>query len=836
MTSWRISWRNLKRKKLRSVLTIVAIVLGVAATVATISTVQTTEHTLDHYTEKMYANVDYDVLSKEGRLGAEWLDKLASVDGVSEAMGELKASFSIASLSGPSSADLTSLHKEQVKVNAIGVSDLSSNILDLEVVAGQLTAAGLVIDESTSQTWGVGVGDRVRFHDDGTDHQAEVTAIVQNNPLLINPDSWKSADVNHAWHVLLPLDMLQEWTGQGASLQRLQIRIQDNVDTDVVRERLDHVLATDEALFVQPTVADKNLVGTGLEELYAVLYVVGALSLLMSAFILYSTLYISMVERRREFAIMKAFGYTPGQVKGQILREVLLLALLGTVIGLMLGAWLSLGLTQLMFQAFRDSLTYDLQWKEAMLIATAAGIIIPLVAAWVPVSMASHIPVTSVFREGAPPGTPATSGKVTRLIVGLMLFIPGLFINHAVAFLPFFLGLALLFPGLFRCVKWLLTPLNALLFGREGHIAARNMDRHQSRTAMTAAILSFGITLLVFMSSLNLSIENGMAELTRESLGGDVWIRYSEPISSQQVNDLEQIDGVDAVTTYMADTFVWHLDDGLRQLPVKSVTEQQMEKFPLFSYDHTRQDDLPKLLREPHTLVLGNSAYEAWGGQIGEAVVLETPEGKASFKVVGVVDTMQQGSYVGFAHDDTFKQDLGLDSPDEALLLTNDDSAQAVKETMLKSELSHIAAVTTLQEHIQSNIRQLKDFFTMLHAVVGLGIVVAGIGMTNTMFMNITERIREIGTMHAVGLTRWQLQKMMLSEAFFIGGAAALIGMFTGVLMMAVTAIQDMSFMMPLSFVISWQSVFWAIFSALVISWFACLIPARRAITVKIKI
>lgn len=853
MKSWRVSWRNLMRKKWRSVLTIVAIVIGVASTAAVVSTVQTTQQTLLNFTERAYGNFDVSVLSTEGVLPEVWIAKSAEVIGVSSSLGRLDSVFSLEAIHGTSPANVTQLKHEQSKVNIIGVHDLESDILDLEVTEGDLAQEGLVVDERTAALWGVRVGDEVvigghvkheggdgpstRAHHDAAEnretHRVKVTAIVRDTPLLLNPDSWSSAD-GRSWQVLLPLGQLQAWTGHGDVVAEVQIRAQDDVSPNFVREQLDSELAVEDALFTQPAVADLNRVGTGFEELYGMLYVIGGVSLLISAFILYNTLYISTVERRNEFAVMKAFGYTPWQVKGYIFREVLLLALTGTVLGLALSVCLSIGATHMLFQSFTDRIEYDIQWLEALLIAFAAGIVIPLAATWIPVSQASRISVTDVIRsDGELSSRPK---RYVRLTAGIVLLIPGLLINHTAAFWLLFLGLALLFPYLFQGVSRLLVPFNRLLFGREGRVAFRNIERHKTRTALTAAILSFGITLYVFMGSLTISLTEGTVNLIRQSLGGDVWVRFSEPISSGQIKKLQRIDGVEAAAAVDSNTVVWHSGDTLRTLSINSITKEQMEKFPLFTYDQEVQRELLDKLQQPRTVVLGNTAYKQWGGRVGDRIIFDTFKGEVPFKVVGVVETMKHGGYIGFAHDNTFERDIGVSERNEGLLLVNDDSrVQNVKRDLLQDAAFPVEAITTLPEAIETQTEQTDDLSNMLRAVVFIGMVVAGIGIMNTLLMNTMERVREIGAMRAVGMTRWQVLKIMLSEAFFIGGVAAVVGVVMGVVTMYLTTVQSADLWITLPFAVSWQAVLGGVVAALMISMLASLMPGGRAANVDIS-
>lgn len=819
MKSWRISWRNLMRKKWRTILTLIAVIIGVASTVAAISTVQTTQSTIADYTKKMYGNVDYYILSQKGLFDENLLSKVKEVDGVSDVIGVSEERMDLHNLTG---GNVESAGR--VKIEA--VTDAQSEILQLDVDQGSLTEDGLIIDKQTSSIWNVNVGEEVVFQKEGQLHHVEISAIVENSPMMINPSSWSQA-TGKAWQVIMPLHVYQKSMGEEGQLQQIKVRGDEGVNENVVRNNLNKALKENDAIFIQPAVADENQVATGFDELYSSLYMIGGLSLLISVFILYNTLHISIVERRSEFAIMKAVGYTPGQVRGRILQEVSILSLVGTLIGIAAGIGLSFGLVELMFSVFQDNLTYDIQLTQAIVIGFVAGIIVPLIAVSFPVYTASQIHVSSIFREELV----EKSAKLfsLRYIIGVILLVSGVLINHLFAFLPLVLGLALLFPLLFKMVAWVFYPVNKLLFGREGKLAFRNMKRHNNRTAMTTAILTFGIILLVYMSSLSIGVKESMANLTSQTLGGDIWISLDEGISAPEAKELQKVSGVNELATFRSDSLIWQLGDEKRLLPINSVTRENIKSFPLFTTDQ------PVKLEKPNTIVLGSAAFDVWGGNIGGKLEFDTKDGPQKMEVVGVVDTMRQGGYIAFTNEQNFAEIVGSSKPNQVLLLTDHGKTEEIKQAILNNDDLTVNTVLTLPEEIAASEQQMEEIFFMLNALVVLGVMVAGIGILNTLLMNMLERIREIGTMRALGFTRGQLRKMMMSEAFFIGAIAAFIGVILGILLIFITTLQEIDILSSVPFVVSWVGILGGIIFSIVVSMIACLIPSNKATKIPVS-
>lgn len=831
MKSWRVSWRNLMRKRGRTFLTIIAIIIGVASTVATISAAQSTQATITNYTEEIYGNVDYRILSQNNVFKDSWITKIKNTPGVTEAIGTLQGKMDIHELKGSNLSKNDKITASDNPVKVKSVSDLQSEILQLEIIEGSLTGDGIVIDKETSSIWNMNVGDQVVFDGGSKLHKIKISAIVANSPRLVNPDSWGSA-AGKPWQVFIPLHIYQNWTANERSLQQIQILIDKGVEPSIMEERLNGTIASEKALFTQPVIVDENQIARGFDSLYNILYMIGGLSLIISVFILYNTLYISIVERRREFAVMKAVGYTPGQVRNQMLREVLILSLTGSIIGVIVGIGLSFGLVELVFSIFPDSPNYQVKLTQGVLIGFSTGLLIPLIAVLRPVYSASQIQVTTIFRGESVEEVSRFSS--IRFIIGALLLVMGLLVNHSFAYLSLILGLALLFPFLFKGVAWVLYPISKLIFGREGKLAFRVMKRHNNRTAMTTAILTFGIILLVYISSLSIGVKESRTELTKQTLGGDISVDFEGNITDQQVNQLQSIPGVNEVGTFVSDSFIWELGDETRLLPISSVTQESIEKFPLFTYDQEKYDNLLQKVEEPNSIVLGSTAFNNWGGSIGEQVEFNTIDGQAKLEVVGVVDTMS-GGYIGFTHEDTMKAVFSKTNPNHALLLTEDAATLRVKKAILTNEDLSVATVSTLPEEIEAMEQQMGNIFFMLNALVGIGIVVAGIGILNTLLMNIMERMREIGAMRALGITRRQLRKMMIVEAFFIGAIAAFVGVIFGILLMYVTSLQDIELLSSVPFVVSWSGVLGGIVFSIVVSMIACLIPSKQAVKIPVS-
>ncbi|MBD8497380.1 FtsX-like permease family protein [Paenibacillus arenosi] len=815
MQSWRVSWRNIKDKKVRSILTILAIVIGVASTLATISMVQTTNKWIHSFTVDAFGRFDWLVSSEKGAFDERWVKELQAANGVESAVAEMAFVRPLDRIEG----DNQEVPFENIRL--IGVSDLASPVLDLKVVEGQFTSSGLVIDQVTSQLRGVDVGDRIylKATSPNASSYLEVAAIIENTSQLNN--SRQARDRLYPVDVFVPLAVAQQITNVDEQVHAVMLISDKSVSSDQVKRSLERAISSDPALYVQRSVADTQLAVRGLGELYQTLYVIGGLGLLIGSFIMYSTVYINVTERRRDFSIMKAVGYTSLQIKGHILREVVLLAFIGSIIGIGVGAILAIQLQEMLLNVFGNALPYEMALKEAVILSIIAGILLPVIAVWSPVAKASETSISYALRR-VDKQSEGPKRKIA-LMIGLLCIIGSLFIDHMITFLPLFIGLALIFPYLFRIVHWTIRPLNRLIFGREGSMSSKQMLRTSRHFMTSSTILSFGITMLIYISALGNSF---YMNLEQSSSTPVVTVKYANAISNEQVQELSQIQGVRQISTYASYFLPWkpqHTQHWTRLLELNSAEQSFIVNQDLSS----ELNKYTRLLESPNTIVLDREVFREWGGKEGDIFELETPSGVKKLVVIGTVGWGMANNN-GFVSQRTLAESIGLPHNNMAILET--DNPTLLKETLLAKHDMPIKSIGTMSDIMFLSKQQLEKTFGIINLIIYLSIFIAAIGIMNTMFMNTVEYARELGMMRAVGFTRWQVVKLLLSKAFIIGAIAAVIGILVGLGSMYLTVIQGYYLHLPIQFIIPWKDLFAAAATSIGISLLACLLPAYRAV------
>lgn len=816
MKQWLIAWRNLKRRKLRTFLTMLSIVIGVASTFAVIAAVSTAEKTIPIYLKEAYAKADYNIAGTDAYFSEDILKEMEKNED-STSVGVLKENTKII----PSQDGISAIQK---RVVLTGYSNLDTKVTNFKVIDGDLSVDGAVITDKTAKAWEKTVGDTISFDTEKGIKEIKITAIVKYTQELMGPASWMMAKYHH-WAVALPLSVVQDWFDLGNKVQAVQVRADSPDKLKVIENEINQLVNNNSDVYMQPVIVNFENEQKDINTFFMALYLAGFLGIVLSAFIIFNSLYVSIKERKNEFAVLKTIGYTPGQLQGMVLLEVLLLAIIGTVFGLGIGFLLALGLKALMFMLFGIHGESDLLFTTGLIVSSLAGLLVPLLASWIPIQNVGKISVVDVMKENKREGS---GNKKWLGFIGILLIISSFFIKNLLVVLPLMVGIVLLYPYLFKMFNFLLKGFYRIVFRFSGDVANRNLNRNLNRSSTTSVILCLGIAMILLMSSLNSAILQTYERIIHASYGGNLDIMFHHI----EEDDLEKIRNTDAVKDaeiYSIQPVVWNLNGEKRALPVFAVEEEWIDRFPLFTGPEGSQSKIIEKLKE-NEIVMDKISFDVWGGKLGESISLETLDGEQSFKVVDVVNTMKNNGYTAFMKEEQFKEKIGVKYERNALIIKDESTSPLqLRENIYGQFGERVEEMWGPEDWVTVIGSSITGTFSIVNILVVLAIIVSGIGITNTLLINIMERVREIGMMRAVGVTRKQIISMIMLEGLGIGLAATVIGILFGTLLIYFTSgfveIKSLTF----DFGVSWLIMGLIFLFGIIVSLISSFTPSRKA-------
>jgi putative ABC transport system permease protein len=579
--------------------------------------------------------------------------------------------------------------------------------------------------------------------------------------------------------------------------------------------------------------ADENAspVLRGVKFLRTFLLIFAAVALVVGAYLIVNTFSILVAQRSRELALLRAIGASRRQVSRSVLLEAFVLGLFGATVGLGLGMGLAYGIRWLIGLVGLDlgsqSLVLDTQ---AVVAGYATGVAVTMVAAWLPARRTGRImPVQALGDVVALPessirwrfalGLALTAAGVGATLEGLFGSLPhsGYWVGGGI--LAVLLGVTAAAPILCRPLLALARRGYALVFRAVGNLAGQNALRNPRRTTATASALMIGLALACTMSIIGASAKASVDDTIEKNFIGSyvVGSSFGQPFSPQVATRIGQVPGVSQVVRQR----YAFIEAAGKRTALTGVAPRQLSMFGL-----DLQHGSPDLTGRS---VLVNQRYAADHHlSVGDQVELgKLPVGHRTFTVTGTyattplvfdfVTSIANLRSAGFADSDNF-----------LIVFTHPDAGDLLRK--LERTVADLPVVTVQDEHqfAEQQRAPIDQLVLMVDALLGLALVIAVLGIVNTLALSIIERTREIGLLRAIGLGRGQLRLMVTLESIVMAVLGAVLGVVLGVCfgVAMMYAVKDQGLEV---IAVPWTQLVVFLGLAVVIGVLAAVLPARRA-------
>ena len=574
-------------------------------------------------------------------------------------------------------------------------------------------------------------------------------------------------------------------------------------------------------------------------------------ALFVGAFLIYNAFAMTVIERTREFGMLRTVGMTRRQVTVLVLLEAGILGVLGSFVGLLVGMVLAHGLTQLMEVILNQALVgLDIP-MEILVSSWMIGVLVTFLAAGIPAWQAGRIsPMEALHVRGK-----SNEGWLIRngWKIGLGLFILSailLIINPFPYDVQFRLGSMTVF-GLFGGATLLIPstigvwekgsrPALQVIFGSSGDLGSRNVQRSRQRTTLTVAALMVGVAMVVITRGMTESFAGDLQEWINAYIGGDIYASSSIPMRSDIGSRIETVPGVDAVAPIRYLNIEWQQPSGeLDEINYMAIDPAAYTKVTEIIFSNESVDPTTALiaLQKGGGIFISTVLAEKHGLSPGMEVRIRTRTGFQNFEIIAVVvDFYNQGLVVQGNWDDMRRF---FHVNDASTFLISVDPAASISEVLQNIDDLYgkrYRLVLEANESIQIRIQTLMDqAFSMFDVMALISIVVGSLGIVNTLTMSVIERTKEIGMLRAIGMTRSQIIRMVLAEAMLMGVLGGILGLFTGMILARIIFI-GMTTMSgyQLTFVLPFEGVLISFVGAVIISLIAAIFPARRAANIEI--
>jgi putative ABC transport system permease protein len=578
----------------------------------------------------------------------------------------------------------------------------------------------------------------------------------------------------------------QRVLGSPGVFDEIDVSAEPGVSQAALADRLSQVVPAGAEAVTGATVAKEasDAIQDDLKFVTIMFSIFAGVALFVGAFIIWNTFTMVVTQRSREIALLRAVGATRGQVMRSLVTEALLLGLMASAVGIVLGVLVAKGLNALMSAVGFSLPSTSLQIQPRTIwVSLIVGTIVTVVAALVPARRATKVlPVEALRDSIVPPAKPTAARAVGGVVIaglgaaGLLTALYG-----DAPFSVFGLGLLASIVGVIVLMPFIARPLAALIArpvqmsGLPGELAKQNATRNPRRTASTAAALMIGLTLVVSMGVFAASLKASFSQVITEATNADLFVTASSIQAlgySPEVNKV--VSAVQGVETVSANGWGEARFDsgGTTYSAIDPATAGQAMDLGLTAGSIAE-------LAQKDSVIVSKSTADSKGWGIGDTVVSEFAEsGKHTMHIVGIYDNK------GWISDDyivslkTQNAYAGKQLSTAALVLLANGADPGQVQTAVDDALADHpdAQVLNQDEYEQEASGFIDQLLTFVTVMLLLAVVIALLGIVNTLVLSVFERTRELGLLRAVGMTRGQVRAMVRWESVVI----SLIGAVTG--------------------------------------------------------
>ncbi len=833
----KVTWRNLVARKVRLLLSAFAIVLGVAFVSGSLVFTNAMGGTFDDIIEGSIADGevffeganDFNSLQDARLMPASVAERLERLPEVASAHP------------GLSLQTVFVIGDDGKVVGGNGPPGLAFNPTDATAITGRPVlslAEGelpdgpdeVALERKTADRAGIGVGDEVRLVTPGTPPQmtADVTGIVD----------FGGGGVAGATITVFDTEFMQDrFFGGRDGYMTVSLNAADGVSQKQLADAVRPLLPPGVTVSTGDALAEKQQ--DSLDEvlgfIQTFLLVFAGVALVVGIFMIINTFSILVAQRTRELALLRAMGASRRQVMGSVVLEAAAVGVIGSTVGIGVGYLLALGLKALFGSFGLDLGAAQFVVTPATVVASyVVGVLVTVLAAVLPARRAARVAPVAALRDDV--ALPETALR-RRVVAGVLLAALGvacvvLGFNTegtgalsllGVGMLLVLVGVTLVSALVGRPVIHAFGVLYRRVFGTVGVLATENSLRNPRRMSATASALMVGLTLVTLVAVLGASASASTDAAVDESVTSQFIVSnvVGQPFSTDVARQIREVDGVAGV----AEVRTAFPEVGGEGAFVAAVDPRALG---LALAVPMRSGSLADL--GPGTVAVNAQTAEQQGLKVGDRVTMDFQAGDVPLTVVATFDNSPAVPGAWLVTFDTLRKG-GLTPLDSTVFVTKDPGADtdAVRDG-IEQVTADLPTVTVKdpEGYAAEQKEQINQFLYFIYGLLGLSVVIATLGVINTLSLSVIERTREIGLLRAVGLARGQLRTMIRLEAVVVGVFGALLGVTLGLAfgLGLVRALRDDGLT---DLAIPWLGLTAFVLAAGALGVLAAVFPARRA-------
>jgi putative ABC transport system permease protein len=782
--------RGMLAHKLRLALTTASIALGVAFLAGTFVLTDTMGLAFSQLFGKVSAGTDAVVRTEapysasegigtsRGPIAASVLSEVAKVDGARAAEGSVTGYALLTDNDGR--AILT---KGGAPTQGYSMAADEQLRGDVELLSGTApeNAQEVAIDATSAEEQDIALGSTIKVLFQGPTQEFTVVGTVGFGG---------EKNLGGTTSAYFDTETAQRVLGSPGFFDSIGVSADPGVSEAALTQRLSEVVPDGTEAVTGATVAQENAdaIEKDLKMVKVLFMVFAGVALFVGSFIIWNTFTMIVTQRSREIALLRAIGATRRQVLRSLLLEAVMIGAAASAIGVGLGVLVARGLRWLMDMVGFTLPSTSLQVEpRTVWLCLLLGTVVTVVAAIVPARRATQVLPVEALRDSTP-GAERPSRR--RAVIGFVVLVAGVgamlaSLYAGAAFMVFGIGLVAALVGVIIALPLVVRPLAALiatplrLRGLPGELAKQNATRNPRRTSSTAAALMIGLTLVVSMGVFASSLKASFGDVISDKTNADLFVTASSPqapgFSPSVVAAVRAVPGVDQISP-----------NGWGQARFASKATSYSAVDPATAEEvmnlDVSQGSLADLGKDG--VVVSRTAAASHDWEIGDTVPAEFAEtGKQRLTVVGMFDGkgwIADDFILSLAAQNAF---AGPQLVTAGLVTVADGADRGQVQAAVDAALATHPDARVLDQEGYEKVASgfIDQLLTFVTVMLLLAVLIALLGIVNTLALSVFERTRELGLLRAVGMTRSQVRAMVRWESAVISLIGALSGAVLGI-------------------------------------------------------
>ena len=788
-----ISWRHARRHRLRTLLTFLGMALGVAVIIAIALVNRSLSTSFQSTIEQIAGKAVLQVSNSESGMPESVLSAVRDTEGVQDAAAAVDGFLPV---SGVERERLYVFGADLLTDGALRDHEFAGPGFDFDRALDFIAQPdSIALTETFAQRFRLKIGDAIALNTSQGKQSFIVRALLKEKG---------TARVFGGNFAMMDLPVAQRAFGKEGKLDIVDLTVEEEASVDVVRERLRQRVQN----FAQVERPKKR--GEQIESLLTSfrvgLFFVSLIALFVGFFLIYNTVSVSVIQRKREIGALRCLGMRRSEVLRLIMSEAVLLALVGGVVGCLLGWALAQGALFAVGETVRNLFSSiglvatDMTLRELVL-ALASAVGVALAAALHPAIQAVSIsPLENARQAIWRPGFQLRKSASTRLGILCFVISPALILLSPLAddavrqFSLGVIGMLVLLLGV-AFFSPLLISLLVKKFWKsrislpEARLAADSLRRNPLRSGITVATMIISLAAIFTIAAFVNSVRGSLLVWVDQMVTADIIVssgaRTAGPrnvsLREDPLPGLRAVPGVKIVDLYR----LVRADYRGKPIVVESFSAAESARVRTLPM---ADGDGAKVLREmgeSKGVVISESFERKFAKRTGDSIELATPSGLVSLRVLGVY--VDYSSDIGSVLIDRalykkYWRD-GLVDAFDLWLEPGADMAKVIQTIKADYGEKYRLFVSTHRELKDAVVRIMEQSFVVNYAVEIVAVIVAIFSVINTLLASILDRSRELGVLRAIGATQAQVRRIIVMEAGWMGVLGALLGLLTGSIM-----------------------------------------------------